>query len=61
MKIKQFFRLATSPRKLRTYIELRRDRSDRCLMLGRVTSIRSAQDLHDKIRNIDCKIVDLLK
>ena len=61
MTFKQTIRLLTSPSKIRTYIQLRGERRQRYSMLCRVTSVRSAQDLHDKIRAIDSKIVDLLK
>ena len=55
----KFFRLILSPSKLITYFQLQAERRDRFSMLCRVTSVRSAQDLHDKIRVIDDKIAAL--
>lgn len=41
------------------YLQLRQDRRSYCYTLSKVTSLESAQNLHDKIRAIDEKIADL--
>lgn len=59
MTISQALRLLASPTRLSAYLRLRRERKERYTMLQRVTSTRSIQDLHDKIRTINEEIADL--
>ena len=48
-----------SPMRFFVFLRLQRERRSYCYTLSKVTRLESAQDLHDKIRAIDKKMLEL--